>query len=130
MAVGVLTNIKVDAVNGIFTAVLTADGSPSACSVFPGFKPRVVKSTQITGTVGTGAMTMGNENMTAAYLVQLTSVGTVTIPTSNGFTFLDGTEASPASKATNSPGASGQGVTLGTAVQATASAAYLIEMYR
>lgn len=130
MAVGVLTNIKVDAVNGIFTATLTADGTPAACSIFPGFKPRVVRSTQISGTVGAGAVAVGYESMTAGYNVRQIAAGTGTIETSAGFTFLDGTEAAPAAKATNSPAASGPGVSLGTGIQVTASAAYLIEMYR
>ena len=130
MAVGVLTNIKVDAVNGIFTATLTADGTPAACSIFPGFKPRVVRTTQISGTVGAGAMAVGYEGLTAAYNFRTVANGTNTIETSAGFTFLDGTEATPAAKATNSPAASGPGVTLGTGIQVTASAAYLVEMYR
>ena len=130
MAVGVLTAINNDPISGYWTAVLTADGTPSACSIFPGFKPRVVRSTQIGGTVGNGAVTTADSSMTAAYMTQQVAAGTMTIPTSNGFTFLDGTEAAPAAKATNSPLAAGPGVTLGTAVQATASAAYRIEMWR
>ena len=51
MAVGVLTNFTVDNVSGYATGTLTADSSPSACSIFCGFKPRVIRSTQISGTV-------------------------------------------------------------------------------
>ena len=130
MAVGVLTNFTVDNVSGYAVGTLTADGTPSACSIFCGFKPRVVRSTQISGTVGNGAVTTADSSMSAAYMTQQVAAGTSTIPTSNGFTFLDGSEASPAAKATGSPLAAGPGVTLGTAVQATASAAYRIELWR
>ena len=130
MAVGVLTNFTVDNVSGYATGVLTADSSPSACSIFCGFKPRVARSTQISGTVGNGAVTTADSSMTAAHMTQQVAGGTSTIPTSNGFTFLDGSEASPAAKATGSPLSAGPGITLGTAVQATASAAYRIELWR
>ena len=94
MAVGVLTNFTVDNVSGYATGTLTADSSPSACSIFMGFKPRVVRCTQISGTVGNGAVTTANSSMTAGYMTQQVAAGTSTIPTSNGYTFLDGTEAS------------------------------------
>jgi len=130
MAVGVLTNVSCDEVAGTFSATLTADGTPSACSIFMGFKPRVIRSTQVSGTVGNGCMTSADIGMTAGYMVQTVANGTTTIVTSNGYTFLDGSEAAPAAKATNSPASSGPGVTLGTSVQATASAAYRIEAWR
>lgn len=130
MAVGVLTNFTVDNVSGYATGTLTADSSPSACSIFMGFKPRVVRCTQISGTVGNGAVTTANSSMTAGYMTQQVAAGTSTIPTSNGYTFLDGSEASPAAAATGSPLSAGPGVTLGTAVQATASAAYRFEAWR
>lgn len=129
MAVGTLANIKVDAVAGTFSAKFTADGTPSACSVFCGFKPRVIKMTQIGGTPGATAQTMFHESMTSAYNVQITNAGTLTIPTTNGYTLLDGSEAAPSTAATNSPAAAGPGFTLGTGVQA-ASLVYMLEATR
>lgn len=130
MAVGVLTSIKTDSVAGSFSAKFTADAAPSACSVFCGFKPRVIKMTQISGTPGNGAQILFHEGMTAASNVQITALGALTIPTTNGITLLDGSEASPAAAATGSPASAGPGFTLGTGVQVTASAAYLLEAYR
>lgn len=130
MAVGVLTSLKVDPVAGSFSAKFTADASPSACSVFCGFTPRVVKLTQISGTPGNGAQILHHEGMAAASNVQITAAGAFTIPTSNGITLLTGSEASPSSAATGSPASAGPGFTLGTGVQVTASAEYLLEAYR
>lgn len=129
MAVGTLANVKVDAVAGTFSAKFTADGTPSANSVFCGFKPRVIKMTQIGGTPGATAQTMFHESMTAASNVQITNAGTLTIPTTNGYTLLDGSEAAPSSAATGSPAATGPGFTMGTGVQA-ASLVYMLEATR
>ena len=130
MAVGVLTNVSCDEVAGTFSATLTADASPSACSIFMGFKPRVIRCTQVSGTIGNGAFTSADIGMSAANMIQTVANGTTTLVTTNGYTFLDGSEAAPAAKATNSPASSGPGVTLGTSVQATASAAYRVEAWR
>jgi len=130
-AVSVLTNVQIDEVAGTGSALLTVDaGGASACSVFTGFKPRKVMSTQISGTIGNGAYTQGNPNLAAGYMLQTVANGTTTVVTSNGYTFLDGTEAAPATKATGSPASAGPGFTLGTAVNPTASATYLLEWYR
>jgi len=130
-AVSVLTNVSIDEVSGIGSALLTVDATgASACSVFCGFKPRKVISTQISGTVGNGAVTTGNPNLAAGYMTQQVAAGTMTIVTTNGYTFLDGTEAAPATKATGSPASSGPGFTIGTSVNPTASATYLLEFYR
>ena len=130
-AISVLTNVSVDEVSGIGSALLTVDGGgPAVCSVFTGFKPRKVISTQISGTVGNGAVTTGNPNLAAGYMTQQVANGTMTVVTTNGYTFLDGTEAAPAAKATGSPAAAGPGFSLGTSVNPTASATYLLEWYR
>ena len=130
-AISVLTNVQIDEVSGIGSALLTVDaGGPATCSVFCGFKPRKVVSTQISGTVGNGAVTTGNPNLAAGYMTQQVAAGTMTVVTAAGYTFLDGTEASPATKATGSPAASGPGFSIGTAVNPTASATYLLEFYR
>lgn len=130
MAVGVLTNVKFDEITGTMTAIFTADGTPSASSVFCGFKPRKIKMTQVSGTVGNGAQTSWQDGMTSAYYIQQVAAGTTTIVTSNGFTPLDGSEASPAAAATGSPASSGPGFTIGTGPQPTASAAYALEVTR
>jgi hypothetical protein len=130
-AISVLTSVSIDEVAGSGTAILTVDaGGPSACSVFTGFKPRVVKSTQISGTIGNGAFTQGNPSLAAGYMLQTVANGTTTVVTTNGYTFLDGSEAAPAVKATGSPLAAGPGFTLGTSVNPTASATYSLEWYR
>jgi hypothetical protein len=130
MAVGVLTNVKVDPVGGTLSATYTAASSVGTCSIFCGFKPRVIKMVQMTGTVGAAAMTFFHESMSAGYYVQCSNAGTVTIPTSLGFTLLDGSEAAPATVATGSPASAGPGFTISTGPQVTASAAYLMEAYR
>lgn len=130
-AVSVLTNVQVDEVSGYGTALLTVDaGGASACSVFCGYKPRKVLSTQLSGAMGNGARTEGDPNLAAGYMVQRVAAGDQTIVTTNGYTFLDGTEAAPATKATGSPASSGAGFTLGTSVNPTASATYRLEWYR
>lgn len=129
MAVGTLANIKVDAVAGTFSAKYTADASVTATSVFCGFQPRVIRMTQIGGTPGATAQSGFHESMTAGYNWLIGSTGTLTIPTSNGYTLLAGNEASPAAAATNSPNSSGPGFTLGTGVQG-ASLVYLLEAVR
>lgn len=130
-AISVLTNVSIDEVTGYGTALLTVDsGGPLACSVFPGFKPRKVLSTQISGTMGNGARTEGNPNLAAGHMVQRVAAGDQTVVASNGYTFLDGSEAAPATKATGSPAASGPGFTLGTSVNPTASATYHLEFWR
>lgn len=129
MAVGVLANQKVDAAAGSYSAKFTADAAPSACSVFCGFTPRVIKMTQIGGAPGATAQSMYHESMTAAYQVLIGNTGALTIPTTNGFTLLVGNETAPAAIATGSPNAAGPGFTIGTGPQG-ASLVYMIEAYR
>jgi len=119
MAVGVLTavNNKVDVLNGIFQGLFTADGTPSASSVFCGFTPRIIIMQQIGGAPGATWHSEFHEGMTAAYAVLVGNTGAGTIPTTNGFTTLVGNESAPAAQATNSPNAAGPGFTIGTGVQ-------------
>lgn len=129
MAVSVLTNVKNDVVNGIMTATVTAASSEGASSIFCGFKPRMVKMTQTAGTPDATSRSLGLSTMSAGYAVLVAAAGDLTIPTSNGFTFIDGTEVAPATKMTGSPLDAGPGVTVGTGVIAN-SIEYLIELYR
>ena len=131
MAVGVLSSVKVDSVAGSFSGVFTADGTPTATFLGIGFKPRVIKMTQISGTPGNASQTLYHESMAAASNVQITAAGALTIPSTNGFTLYDGSTVPAASPAAASPtGAGGPGFTIGTGPQVTASAAYLLEAYR
>jgi len=129
MAVSVLTGVKVDAVNGIFTALMTTDASSTASGIYCGFTPRVVKITQVGGTPGVTALVWWYEGMTAGYNGVMTSAGAVTIPTSNGITPTTGPEATVVAKATGSPAASGPGFVVGSGAQ-TASLVYMVEAYR
>ena len=129
MAVGVLTSIKLDPIAGTFSAVYTAASSEGASGVYIGFKPRVIKMTQIGGSPDATAQSGYHESMTAAYNWLIGNTGAFTIATSNGFTLTDGSEASPVSKATNSPADSGPGFVIGTGVQAN-SLVYLVEATR
>lgn len=129
MAVGTLTSIKLDPAAGTFSAVYTADGTKTASGVYIGFKPRVIKMTQISGSPDATAQSGYSEGMTAAYAWLIGNTGGFTIPTSNGYTLTDGSEASPVTKATNSPASSGPGFVIGTGVQAN-SLVYLVEAYR
>ena len=130
MTTSVLTNIGMDPVNGIWTAVFTTDSSVVSGSIFCGFKPRMVKCQQITGTVGNTAFTSADTGMTAGYFIQTVAGGTTTIVTLGGYTFLSGSEASPYTAMTNSPGSNGPGIQVGASACVTASAAYRIELYR
>ena len=129
MAVSVLTNVKNDPIQGIMTATLTAASSEGASSIFCGFKPRLVRMTQTAGSPDATSRSMGVSTMTAAYAVLIAAAGDLTIPTSNGYTFLDGTEVAPATAMTGSPLSAGPGVTVGTGVIAN-SIEYFIELYR
>lgn len=134
MAYGTLSNIKVDPVAGYFSAKFTADATVAACSVFCGFTPRVIRMTQIQGTLTTAATSLAFESATSGTNGVFTTLthgtGAVTVTTANGFTFLSGTEAVPTSIAVNSPSTTGgQGFTIGTAVHGTTQV-YLIEAVR
>ena len=129
MAVGTLANIKVDPVAGTFTAKYTADATAAACSVFCGFTPRLVKITQIGGTLTNPVQSIFHESMTAANAITIGPTGAAALITAAGVTLLAGTEASPAAKATNSPESSGAGFTISTGVTGN-SLVYLIEATR
>lgn len=129
MAVGTLTNIKLDPVAGTFSAIYTADSSEAASGVYIGFKPRVIKMTQVSGSPDATAQSGWCEGMTAAYAWLIGNTGAFTLPTSNGFTVTDGSETTVVTKAVNSPAASGPGFVIGTGVQAN-SIGYLVEAYR
>lgn len=130
MAVGVLSSVKVDPVGGTFSGVFTADATPSATFLGIGFKPRVIKMTQIGGAPGATAQSVYHESMTPAYSVLIGNTGALTIPTTNGYTLADGSTVPAASPAAASPtGAGGPGFTIGTGVQG-ASLVYMLEAYR
>lgn len=129
MAVSVLTNVKNDAVAGTFTATVTAASSEGASSIFMGFTPRWVRMTQTAGSPDGTSRSFATSTMTAAYVVVIAAAGDLTIGTSNGYTFLTGSEASPATKMTGSPLDAGPGLTVGTACIAN-SIEYFIEAYR
>lgn len=124
----VLTNVQYDLPGKRFICTLTVAATETASSIFMGFKPKVVKMTQIAGSPDATSRSVGYDQMTAAYAVLVAAAGDLTIITSNGYTFLDGTEASPAQACTGSPGSSGPGVTIGTGVTAN-SLVYLFEAY-
>lgn len=129
MAVSVLTNVKNDPVSGIFTATLTAASSEGASSIFCGFKPRKVTMFQTAGSPDATAQSFAVSTMTAGYAVLIGNTGAYTIPTSNGYTFLDGTETAPATAMTGSPLSAGPGITVGTGVIAN-SIEYCITLER
>lgn len=129
MAVGTLTYVKTDPAAGSFSAIYTADGTATASGVYIGFKPRVVRMTQVGGTAGTTVQSGYHEGMTAAYAWLRDSTGTFTIPTSNGYTLTDGSEATVVTKAVNSPNSSGPGFVIGTGVQGN-SLVYMVEAFR
>lgn len=134
MAYGTLSNIKVDPVAGYFSAKFTADATVAACSVFCGFTPRIIKMSQIAGSLTTAASSFAFESNTSGTNGVFTNLvhgtGAATITTANGFTFLTGTEAVPTSIAVNSPvTVGGPGFIIGTAVHGTTQV-YLIEAVR
>ncbi len=127
MPVGVLTSVKTDPTNGIFECLFTASATPAATAIFPGFTPRTIIMQQVVGTPDATWHTEWHDGMTSAYNVQVTSTGAGTIPTTNGFTPLVGTETSTVigTAAAASPATAGQGFIVGTGPQA-ASLAYKI----
>ena len=135
MAVGTLANIKVDPVAGTFSAKYTVDGTATATSVFCGFTPRVVKLTQIAGTLGALASTVCYESMAAGTNGNLSltyhATGAVALVTANGITFLSGTESTTAAAATGASAlaTAGMGFSIGTAVASTTQV-LLVEAYR
>jgi hypothetical protein len=133
MAVGTLSNVKVDPVAGTFTGKYLADSTVTATAVFCGFTPRTVKLTQIAGSLGTSFVTISYESMAAGTNGNLTLItnatGVTSLITANGVTFLAGTEASPASAATGSPASSGMGFTIGTGIVGVTQT-YLVEAVR
>lgn len=124
----VLTSIDYDLPNKRFTCILTVAATETASSLFLGFKPKKVIMTQISGSPDATSKSMGLSIQTAAYATLYAAAGDVTYITSNGFTFLDGTEASPAQACTGSPASSGPGVTVGTGVTAN-SLVYFFEAW-
>jgi hypothetical protein len=122
-----LTNIKFDAVSGIWTALGTNDGSAAAQSIYPGFKPRKVHIDNLTDPI----VFNFTENMAAGKAIQTVGAGTTTYLAANGVTLLDNSSSSGATTAAvgQSPSAAQGGITLGTAICA-ASKVLSIELYR
>lgn len=133
MAYGTLSNIKVDPVAGTFSAKFTADATVAACSVFCGFTPRIVKMTQLQGSLTTACQSIAFESATSGTNGVLTTLvhgtGAVTVTTANGYTFLSGSEAVATNVAVNSPASVGPGFTIGTVVHGTTQI-YLLEAVR
>lgn len=129
MAVGVLSNVKLDAVSGAFSAKYTADASVSATSVYVGFTPRVIKMTQIGGTPGGTAQSGWFEGMSNGTNWLIGSGGAFSLPGASGYTPLVGSELAPAAPATGSPQSNGLGFTIGTGCQ-VANIVYFLEAYR
>lgn len=122
-----LTNIKFDAVNGIWTALGTNDGSSAAQSIYPGFKPRLCRVDNVTD----ATVYFFNENMAAGKAIKTVTAGTTTYLAANGFTLLDSAASSGAATAATgqSPSAAAGGVTLGTDICA-ASKSLVITLER
>lgn len=122
-----LSNIKFDAVNGLWTANGVNDGSAAAQSIYPGFKPRAIHVFNSTD----ATVFDFNENLAAGKAIQTVTAGTTTYLAANGFTLLDNASSTGAATAAlgQSPTAAAGGVTLGTAVCA-ASKTLSIEMWR
>ena len=124
----VLTNITYNLPRKHFACTLTGAATATSSSIFLGFKPKIIKMVQISGTPDATSRSYFCDGMTAGYSVKVAAAGDLTIATSNGFTLLDGTEASPAQAATGSPASSGPGVTVGTGAVAN-SIGYLFEAW-
>lgn len=122
-----LSNIKFDAVNGVWTALGTNDGSSAAQSIYPGFKPRYIRVDNVTD----ATVQIFQENMAAGKAIQTVTAGTTTYLAANGFTLLDNANSSGAATAAlgQSPSAAAGGVTFGTSVCA-ASKSLVITMFR
>ena len=125
MAVSVLTNVSLDNQTGRFQAVMTADATPAASSVFCGFVPRKVVIQQIGGAPGATFHSEWVQGLAAASQVLVGNTGAGTIPTSNGITPLTGTETAPSAAMTGSPNSSGAGFTVGTGCIATSLVYYI-----
>lgn len=122
-----LSNIKFDAVNGVWTALGTNDGSAAAQSIYPGFKPRFCRVDNVTD----ATVFVFNENMAAGRAMQTVTAGATTYLAANGFTLLDNANSSGATTAAagQSPSAAAGGVTFGTSICA-ASKSLMIELIR
>ena len=129
MAVGVLTSIAYDPTDACYSAIYTADGTPTASAVRCGFVPRFIRMVQVAGAPAACNVAEWHDGATAgtAALWNATSVPSV-VAASNGFVILTGSEASPAAIATNSA-ANGAGFTIGTGIQ-TASIVYALKAYK
>lgn len=101
------------------------DGSAAAASIFLGFTPRRADVFNITDGIANHYF----PDNTAGKTYNIDAAGVVTVAAANGFTALDGTEASPATKATGSPASSGPGITLGTGIL-LASKTYQMYFYK
>lgn len=107
-----ISNINFDPVSGIWTAAGANDGSSAASSIYPGFKPRVVKVVNLTDVT----IHESDPNTGAGKAIKTVTAGTTTLQGSNAITFLDNSSSTGATTvATGNPAVSGAGgFTLGT----------------